>query len=70
MLHMRVKEQLQKEKDLAFEDDLSFAHYLKYYMNKPPEDKPNTMRQQVKAKKSISIFEPLNNTHYQPLQGA
>jgi hypothetical protein len=65
MSHMRVKEKMLQEKDLAFEQ------YLKHYMNKPTEDKPSTMEQKTKAKNIPSVFRPLNNIFYNnPLQGA
>ena len=71
MSHMRVKEKMLQDREVEFEDDLSFAEYLKHYMNKPTEDKPSTMEQKTKAKNIPSVFRPLNNIFYNnPLQGA
>lgn len=69
---MRVKEQMQKEKDLAFEDDLSFAEYLQHYMSEPTEAELNAMEKELNTKKTLLPFKSINNPyyHHHPLQGA
>ena len=72
---MKVKEHFQKQQEKKFELDLSFAQWLDYYMEIPTEDELNLMEQSMMSDKptiqSLSFTpHPLNNTYYQPLQGA
>lgn len=67
---MRVKEKMQQDKDLAFEDDLSFAEYLQHYMSEPTEAELDAMEHELKIKSTIPSHQPLNNTYYNTLQGA
>lgn len=60
---MRVKEQHQKQVDKELELDWSFAEWLDYFSKEPTSKELDDMERDLKL---ISI----NNTNYQPLQGA
>ena len=64
---MRVKEQMQHEKDRAFQDDLSLVEWLEHYMAEPTKTELNDMEKEANIQ---NMLKPLNNTHYYPLQGA
>lgn len=66
---MRVKEQMQHEKDRAFQDDLSLVEWLEHYMAEPTEAELDDMEQELNTKSTLS-FSPLNNPYYHPLKGA
>lgn len=61
---MKVKEHLQKTKEKEHELDWSFAEWLDYFRNVPTSKELDEMERD--AIKITSI----NNTNYQPLQGA
>ena len=61
---MKVKEHLQKTKEKEYELDWSFAEWLDYFRNVPTSKELDEMERD--AIKITSI----NNTNYQPLQGA
>lgn len=61
---MKVKEHLQKIKEKEYELDWSFTEWLDYFRNVPTSKELDEMERD--SLKSISI----NNTNYQPLQGA
>ena len=66
---MRVKEQMQQEGEVEFEDDLSFAEYLQHYMAEPTEAELDDIEQELNTKSTLS-FNPINNPYYHPLKGA
>jgi hypothetical protein len=60
---MHVKESYQKEQEELFAQNLSFEEWLVHYKNEPLSDKEiRRLRRFLKN--------PLNNSSYQPLQGA
>lgn len=61
---MKVKEHLQKAKEKEHELDWSFAEWLELFRNVPTSKELDEMERD--AIKITSI----NNTNYQPLQGA
>lgn len=61
---MKVKEHLQKTKEKEHELDWSFAEWFDYFRNVPTSKELDEMERD--AIKITSI----NNTNYQPLQGA
>ncbi len=66
---MRVKEQLQKEQEKKFQEDLSFAEWLDYFSKEPTSQELDAMEKEFTTKKLFRL-QPSNNTHYYPLQGA
>lgn len=60
---MKVKEHLQKTKEKEFELDWSFQEWLDYFSKEPTSKELNYMERESKI-----TF--INNTNYQPLQGA
>ena len=61
---MKVKEHLQKIKEKEYELDWSFTEWLDYFSNVPTSKELDKMERN--SLKTTSI----NNTNYQPLQGA
>lgn len=61
---MKVKEHLQKIKEKEQELDWSFTEWLDYFRNVPTSKELDEMERD--SLKNTSI----NNTNYQPLQGA
>ncbi len=61
---MKVKEHLQKAKEKEHELDWSFAEWLDLFRNVPTSKELDEMERD--SLKTTSI----NNTNYQPLQGA
>ena len=61
---MKVKEHLQKAKEKEHELDWSFAEWLDLFRNVPTSKELDEMERD-----SLKISS-LNNTNYQPLQGA
>ena len=61
---MKVKEHLQKTKEKEFELDWSFQEWLDYFSKEPTSKELDDMERECFKISSI------NNTHYQPLQGA
>ena len=57
---MRVKEQMQHEKDRAFQDDLSLVEWLEHYMAEPTETELNDMEKEANIQalneKNFSIY--------------
>ena len=66
---MRVKEQLQKEQEKKFQEDLSFAEWLDYYSKEPTTKELDAMEKEFN-KKQLYKLQPSNNPYYFPLQGA
>lgn len=61
---MKVKEHLQKTKEKEHELDWSFQEWLDYFSKEPiPKELDNMERDSLK-------ITSINNTNYQPLQGA
>jgi len=60
---MKVKEHLQKTKDKKHELDWSFAEWLDYFSKEPTSKQLDDMERDSK-------LTSINNTNYQPLQGA
>lgn len=60
---MKVKEHLQKTKEKEFELNWSFQEWLDYFSKEPTSKELDDME---RGSKITSI----NNTNYQPLQGA
>ncbi|MFW0695931.1 hypothetical protein ACN09X_06025 [Aliarcobacter butzleri] len=61
---MKVKEHLQKAKEKEHELDWSFAEWLELFRNVPTSKELDEMERDALKISSI------NNTNYQPLQGA
>lgn len=61
---MRVKEHLQKTQQKEQELDCSFEQWLDYFRNEPTSQELDDMERD-----SFKITS-INNTNYQPLQGA
>ena len=61
---MKVKEHLQKAKEKEHEIDWSFAEWLDLFRNVPTSKELDEMERD-----SLKISS-INNTNYQPLQGA
>ena len=61
---MKVKEHLQKTKEKELEQDWSFAEWLDYFSKEPTSKELDEMERD-----SFKITS-INNTNYQPLQGA
>ena len=59
---MKVKEHLQKTKEKEFELDWSFQEWLNYFSKEPTSKELDDME---RAK-----ITSINNTNYQPLEGA
>lgn len=66
---MRVKEKMLQDREVEFEDDLSFAEYLQHYMSQPTEAELDDMEQELNTKSTLP-FKSINNPYYHPLQGA
>ena len=60
---MRVKEQHQKQVEKERELDWSFAEWLDYFSKEPTSKELDDMERDSK-------LTSINNTNYQPLQGA
>lgn len=67
---MRVKEQMQEEREVAFREDVSFAEWLDYFSNEPTSQELDAMEQALQIKSTPLVSHPFNNTHYNTLQGA
>jgi hypothetical protein len=66
---MRVKEQHLKEQDELLNQNLSFEEWLDHFISKEPTDKElDDMEKESLDKRGF--YYPINNPHYQPLQGA
>jgi len=61
---MKVKEDLQKTKEKEFELDWSFQEWLNYFLKEP-----RSKEQGDRERESFKVTS-INNTNYQPLQGA
>lgn len=61
---MKVKEHLQKTKEKEYELDWSFAERLDYFRNVP------TIKELDDMERDSLKITSINNTNYQPLQGA
>lgn len=59
---MKIKVQLQKQKDNEFQESLSFKEWLEYFSKKTITKKKDDIK---KESKKVS-----NNPFYHPLQGA
>jgi len=66
---MRVKEQLQKQQEKAFQEELSFAQWLNHFMDEPSNEELDAMEKEF-TKKQLYKLQPSNNPYYFPLQGA
>lgn len=66
---MKVKEQMQKQQEKAFQEELSFAQWLDHSMDEPSNEELDAMQKEFKTKKLYRL-RPSNNTYYYPLQGA
>lgn len=60
---MKVNQHQQNQLKQEFEENLSFQEWLDYFSKEL-----NEMEKQSKSTKRF--YHPLNNTNYQPLQGA
>jgi len=60
---MKVKDHLQKTKEKEFELDWSFQEWLDYFSKEPTSKELDDMELESK-------ITSINNTNYQPLQGA
>lgn len=65
---MKVKEHQQKQLKQEFEENLSFQEWLDYFSKEPNTKELDEMEKQSKSTRRF--YHPLNNTNYQPLQGA
>jgi hypothetical protein len=65
---MKVKEHHQKQQKKTFEENLSFQEWLDYFSKEPTTKELDEMEKQSKSTRRF--YHPLNNTNYQPLQGA
>lgn len=61
---MKIKKELQEQKEKEFELDLSFSQWLDYFIKKPTNKELDDMESEIQKNK------PQNNQYYQPLQGA
>lgn len=61
---MKIKNQLQKQQDKEFQENLSFAEWLDHFKSELTSKELDNME-----KESLKIT-PINNKHYQPLKGA
>lgn len=61
---MKIKNQLQKQQEKEFQENLSFAEWLDYFRNEPTSKELDDME-----KESFKVT-PMNNTYYHPLKGA
>ena len=61
---MKVKEHLQKTKEKEYELDWSFTEWLDYFRNVP------TIKELDDMERDSLKITSINNTNYQPLQGA
>ena len=59
---MKIKNQLQKQQEKEFQENLSFAEWLDYFSKEPTSKELDDME---KDSKKVS-----NNPYYQPLRGA
>ena len=66
---MRVKEQMQKQQEKAFQEELSFAQWLDHFMDEPSSGELVAMQKEFQTKKP-NRRHPSNNPYYYPLQGA
>lgn len=61
---MKIKEQINKQQDKDMElADLSFQEWLDYFSKEPTSKELDDMERESKIKS-------INNTNYQPIQGA
>jgi hypothetical protein len=65
---MKIKNQLQKQRDKEFELDWSFAQWLDYFRSEPTSKELDEMEKESKDKRRFTY--PLNNPYYHPLRGA
>ena len=61
---MKIKNQLQKQQDKEFQENLSFAERLDHFRSELNSKELDDMERE-----SFKIT-PINNKHYQPLKGA
>lgn len=66
---MKVNQLHQQEQEKTFEEELSFAEWLDYFQKEPTTQELNAMEKYM-SKTHKQYHHPLNNTNYQPLQGA
>ena len=65
---MKIKEHQQRQLQQAFQEELSFQEWLDYFSSEPTSKELDEMEKQSKSTRKF--YHPLNNTNYQPLQGA
>lgn len=60
---MKINNQLQKQQEKEFQDNLSFSKWLDYFRTEPTSKELDDMERE-----SFKIT--VNNRHYEPLMGA
>ena len=65
---MKVNKHYQQKLQQAFQQELSFQEWLDYFSKEPTTKELEEMQKQSKSTRKF--YHPLNNTYYQPLQGA
>lgn len=61
---MKIKNQLQKQQEKEFQENLSFAEWLAHFRSELTSKELDDMERE------FFKITPINNMHYQPLKGA
>lgn len=67
---MRSNQHHQDETAKEFEQELSFQEWLDHFAKEPTIEELNDMEKSMSTTYRINRFNPFNNIHYRPLQGA